>query len=239
VTETYTWSAADTAGTIDSSGLYTAGSTDGTDTVTATGDTTGESTTAAVTVITCTAVVTISPESATVQVGATQQFSATTDCDGSVTGSYTWAVTGGGSIDTDGLYTAGSAAGTDTITVTDTANQSATDTATVTVTETSISVTPSSVWRSRWVPLPALMFIEGTGTSFAFLSTTPVYTPAAAVIALPAIVWGPESMWQLILVNPAWLAGIADETPQTVTVTVGTDTDTITVELLPFILDEN
>jgi hypothetical protein len=46
-------------------------------------------------------------------------------------------------------------------------------------------------------------------------------------------------MWQLILVNPAWLSGTGETTPQEVTVTVDSDTDTISIELLPFILDEN
>jgi hypothetical protein len=238
VTETYTWSAAGTAGTISSSGVYTAGSTAGTDTVTVTGATTGESTTAAVTV--SAGEVTISPSSTTVSTGGTQQFSATTSC--SVTETYTYTIstnTSGGTI-VAGLYTAGNTVGTDTVTVTG-GTTGDTDDATVTVTAvtTGISVTPSSVWRSRWVPLPSLMFIEGTGTSFAFLSTTPAYTPAGAVIALPAMVWSATSMWQLILVNPSWLAGITDETPQTVTVTVDGVSDTITVELLPFILDEN
>jgi hypothetical protein len=237
VTETYTWSTTDTAGTVDG-GVYTAGSAAGSYTVTATGDTTGES--AAATVTVTEGEVTISPSTATVAGGGgTQQFSATTSC--SVTETYTYTIStnnSGGTI-VAGLYTAGNTLGTDTVTATgDTTGD--TDDATVTVTgvEKSISVTPSAVWRSRWVPLPSLMFIEGTSTSFAFLSTNPVYTPAGAVIALPAMVWSATSMWQLILVNPAWLSGITDETPQTVTVTVDGVSDTITVELLPFILDE-
>jgi len=46
--------------------------------------------------------------------GGMQQFSASTDCDGSVTESYTWTVSesAGGTIDRSSLYTAGSTDGT-------------------------------------------------------------------------------------------------------------------------------
>ena len=99
-----TWSAS--GGTISNSGQYTAPSTAGTYTVVATSvaDST-KSASAAITVTTTPApvAVTITPGSAAVQVGKTQQFSA------SVTGSSNTAVTwsaSGGTISASGLYTA-------------------------------------------------------------------------------------------------------------------------------------
>jgi hypothetical protein len=84
-----------------------------------------------------------------------------------------------------------------------------------------------------------MLFIDGTNTNFAMFSSSPTYTPTNAVIGLPALVLGPETIWSAIMVNPAWLAMLPDEAPQTLTVTVDGLTDTVTIELLPFILDEN
>jgi hypothetical protein len=94
----------------------------------------------------------------------------------------------------------------------------------------SLVVTPGNLLRSRWIMLPALMFIEGDETDFAFFRSNPVYEPAGAVFPLPALVLGSEFMVQPVFVNPAWLAGT--DTTQTVTVTVDEAFDTIEINML-------
>jgi Ice-binding-like len=90
--------------------------------------------------------VTISPTSATIPVGGTQQFTAVTkDGRGTTitTTTPTWSVTGGGTITNTGLFTAGATPGTSTISVTCTG---VTATATVTVNPgplATITVTPN------------------------------------------------------------------------------------------------
>jgi hypothetical protein len=69
--------------------------------------------------------ITVTPATANVAVGATEQFSADVDV--------TWTVTGTGTIDANGLYTAPAAAGTDTVTATATDGSGAVATATVVV----------------------------------------------------------------------------------------------------------
>jgi hypothetical protein len=93
--------------------------------------------------------------------------------------------------------------------------------------------------------LPGLMTLSGSGTSFALFSTTVEYTAATSafpVIALPPFIWGPEAIWQLIAINPTWLAGATGDADEilTVTVTTGTEvvSDTVTITNLPFLLDE-
>jgi len=80
--------------------------------------------------------VTINPHSKTVLPAETIQFSASEEgsCN---TPCYSWEITEAGSngstIDANGLYTAGSTTGTDTVTVTDPCNENISDTATVLV----------------------------------------------------------------------------------------------------------
>src|ERR1700694_2529738 len=89
--------------------------------------------------------VTITPTSATVPVGGTQQFTAVTK-DGrgtTIATTPTWSLVGVGSISNTGLYTAGTTAGTATVSVT---CSGVTATATVTVTPgplATITVTPN------------------------------------------------------------------------------------------------
>ena len=128
---------------------------------------------------------------------------------------------------------------TDVSTTTTTADVTTTTTAPVTTTTTvsasNITVSPDTVLRSRWIMLPAILAIQGSGTDFAMFSTKPAYSPQNALIALPALVLGPDLIWQTVLVNPAWLAGAGN---QTVTATVDGDSDDFDIKLLPFILDE-
>ena len=74
--------------------------------------------------------VSISPTSATLAVGATQQFSATVT--GSANTSVTWSATLG-SVDASGLYTAPAAAGTDTVIATSVADPTKSASASVSV----------------------------------------------------------------------------------------------------------
>ncbi len=123
---TPTWSVAAGGGTISATGLFTAGSTPGTyaNTIKATSGTI--SATATVTVTSPPpappplATITVTPNPDTTQVGATQQFTAVgRDANGNMsTFTPVWSVvSGGGSIDSTGRFTAGSAAGTFTNTV--------------------------------------------------------------------------------------------------------------------------
>jgi len=133
-TTTVTWTA--TGGTVSTTGLFTAPTTAGTYTVkaTSTADTT-KSASATVTVTAAgTVSITMTPTTATVATGGTQQFTA------SVTGSTNTAVTytaTGGTISSTGLYTAPTTAGTYTVTAKASADTTKTATSTVTVTSTS------------------------------------------------------------------------------------------------------
>lgn len=126
-----TWTA--TGGTVSTSGLYTAPTTTGTYTVKATSaaDTT-KSATATVTVTPAAGVsVAITPATATIQTGATQQFTASVT--GSTNTAVTWTATGG-TVSASGLYTAPATAGTYTVKATSAADTTKSATATVTVT---------------------------------------------------------------------------------------------------------
>ena len=148
---TFTWTVATgDSGTIDSNGVFTAGTTLGTypDTVQAT--TEGITGTASVTVTTL-ARVAVEPPSATLAPEETQAFTATgyDPYDNEIDGlSFDWAVVnGGGTIDGNGLFTAGTTAGTypDTVQAT---TEGINGTASVTVTPGAlarIDVDPLSV----------------------------------------------------------------------------------------------
>ncbi len=141
-----TWTA--TGGTISSSGLFTAGSTAGSSfTVTATSvadstkTATGRVTIQAAPVV----AVTISPTSATLQPGKTQQFTATVT--GSSNTAVTWTATGG-TISNSGLFTAGSTAGSNfTVTATSVADSTKSASASVTIQPApvvSVTISPTS-----------------------------------------------------------------------------------------------
>jgi hypothetical protein len=125
-----TWSA--TGGTISSTGLFTAGTKAGSFTVTAksAADTT-KTASATVTVNAAPVVsVTVAPPTATLQVGQTQQFTATVT--GNANTAVTWSATGG-TISTTGLFTAGNTAGSFSVTATSAADTTKSAKATVTV----------------------------------------------------------------------------------------------------------
>jgi hypothetical protein len=148
----FTWSATG-GGTIGQNGLFTAGGTAG-GPFTVTAASGGKTGTASVTVSSSTPVlttITVSPSSASVAAGGTQQFTATGYDQNHVAlnpqPAFTWSVTGGGTIGQSGLFTAGGTAG-GPFTVT-AASGGKTGTASVTVTggatpDFSLSVSPAS-----------------------------------------------------------------------------------------------
>ena len=96
-----------------------------------------------------------------------------------------------------------------------------------------------AAWKSRWVALPYLLVIEGTGTSFQAFKTTVDYDPRDAVLKLFPIVLGDNYVWDIILVMPSWFAGAGDQTV-TVTVTTGSEVveDTFLIKELSFPLEQ-
>jgi hypothetical protein len=135
-----------TAGTVTMSGLYTAPSTAGTYTVTATSA--ADSTKSASSTITVSqpaqVSISVSPYTANIQTGGQQQFTA------SVLGTSNTGVAwkaNGGTVTTSGLYTAPSTAGTYTVTATSVADSTKSASSTITVSQpaqVSISVSPGS-----------------------------------------------------------------------------------------------
>ena len=147
---TFTWSVSGGGG-ISSSGLFTAGSTAGGPfTVTAANGTVSGTASVTVTAPPVLTTITISPASATVQTGQTQQFTATgRDQFGLLVSpqpTFTWSVIGVGGISSSGLFTAGlTAGGPFAVTAT---SGAVSGTASVTVTSVppdfSLSVSPTS-----------------------------------------------------------------------------------------------
>jgi hypothetical protein len=136
------WTA--TGGTITTGGLFTAGATAGTFSVTATSaqDNT-KSASATVTIAVPVVSVSISPTSASLAPGTTKQFTATVT--GTSNTAVNWSATGG-TITTGGLYTAGATAGAFSVTATSAQDntKSASATVTIAVPPVSVSVSPTS-----------------------------------------------------------------------------------------------
>ena len=148
VSVTPTWTVSTGGGTISGAGLLTAGTAAGNYTVTATSG--SVTATASVTVTPGAATtITVTPNPANVVPGGTQQFTAVgKDAGGNtVTITPVWSVTGGGTISTTGLFTAGATTGTSTVTAaagtlsgTATVNVAAGALATLTITPNPASV---------------------------------------------------------------------------------------------------
>jgi len=117
---TPTWSVSSgSVGTITNSGLFTAGAAPGTSTVKATSGSVSGTATVTVTgaPVPTIATIAVSPDNQTIATTGTLQFSAVAkDAAGNtVPFTPTWSVSGGGTIDGAGLFTAGASAGTSTI----------------------------------------------------------------------------------------------------------------------------
>jgi hypothetical protein len=115
------WSVASGGGTIDTAGLFTAGTTAGAFAHSVTATSGSISGTASVTVLPgLLASITVSPPSSSLAIGAQQTFTAVgyDDYDNIVPITPTWlVVSGGGTVDASGVFTAGTVAGTFTNTV--------------------------------------------------------------------------------------------------------------------------
>jgi hypothetical protein len=143
----FTWSVSGGGSISSSSGLFTASTVGGPFTVTAAS--TGVNGTASVSVTAAPPVLTtikVLPASASVQNGGTQQFNATgydqNNNPMSPQPSFTWSVSGGGSISSSsGLFTASTVGGPFTVTA---ANGSISGTARVSVTDFSLTTSPTS-----------------------------------------------------------------------------------------------
>ena len=112
---------------------------------------------------------------------------------------------------------------------------SSSSTTTTTVPTSNISVSPETIPRSRWIPLPAILAIQGNGTNFEQRVSKPTYSPENALFELPALVLNSELIWQMVFVNPTLLCEQGD---QTVTVTMDGASGDFVIKLLPLILDE-
>jgi len=153
-TPSYSWSIETEIGSsIDTNGLYTAGqNTDCThylkDTITITDTANGTEATATISVKYVPCEIIIKPKDKMVLPGGTVQFTIEQDGCCKSTPKYTWEITEMGStgsvIDTNGLYTAGSTTGVDTIKVTDTRNGNATDSTTVVIKPCGLQILPVS-----------------------------------------------------------------------------------------------
>ena len=179
-----TWTVNGGIGTIDAEGLFTAAAA-GTGSVTATVDTVSDTSGEVVVTAPQLATLTVSPDTATLAEGATQQFTVTgQDAEGdpiSPLPPVTWTVNGGiGTIDADGLFTA-TAAGTGSVTAT---------AGTVSDSSGTISVTA--------IQVPVKYLIVSPETASLVQSTTQQFTVTAkdadgsTISPTPAVTWSVE-----------------------------------------------
>jgi hypothetical protein len=178
----FTWTVSG-GGTINSNGLFTAGSTAG-GPYTVTAASGGVSGTASVTVTSVPVLtsISVSPASASVAVNGTQQFTATAkDQLGNPLvpqPSFTWTVSGGGTINSNGLFTAGSTAGGPyTVTaasggVSGTASVTVTSASTFTIGETNILSIDDSGNGNLLVAQQVVLGQNATILSMSFYVTT-------------------------------------------------------------------
>jgi len=137
-----TWSVSPLGmGTVNSDGLFTASATTGAVTVTATSKANpSASAFSRVTITNSAPIVTITPLGASLATGETQQFTATVS--NTSNQNVTWTATGG-SVTSNGLYQAGSSAGTFKVTATSVADPTVSTSATVNITAIKVTVTPN------------------------------------------------------------------------------------------------
>lgn len=170
-----TWGTDDPSGSVSSSGLYTAGTTPGNYAVTATQSAISGSAAVTVNPLPTLVGITVSPSTANLVPGATQQFTATGKMSDGTTVSVTvtWTATGG-TISSTGLFTAGTTAGSYTVTAT---NGSIQGTASVSV-QVTAPAAPTAVIKS---PVQGFSVTPGTAVtldptgSFSVGSNNPWY----------------------------------------------------------------
>jgi hypothetical protein len=231
-----TWSAS--AGTISASGLFTALSTAGSVTVTATStqDTT-KSGTASVTVqssaSTITSVaVTCSPS--TIGVGATSQCNATVQGTGRFNSAVTWSASAG-TISASGLFAAPSTAGSVTVTATSTQDTTKSGTASVTVqsntsTIASVAVTcnPSTIGLSATSHCNAT--VQGTGS----YSTAVTWSASVGTISASGLFTAPSTAGSVTVT-----ATSSQDTTKSGTTTVTVQLQTPQSKHVVLVMEEN
>ncbi len=211
---TVTWSA--TGGSISSTGLYTAPSAAGSYTVTATS--TADSTksaiaTVSVTSTTPTVSVSVTPASANVQGGGTQQFTATVS--GTSNTAVTWHANVG-TINSSGVYTAPTTAGTATVTATSLADPTRSATATVQITAAAasgaagVSISPTSAT------------VAGGGT-YQFTATVTGTTNTAVQWAVGGVAGGNASVGTISSSGLYTAAACPASSSETITATSAAD----------------
>jgi hypothetical protein len=180
-----TWSS--TGGSVSSTGLYTAPSSAGTYTVTATS--VADSTKSASATVSVTAPVivsvSVSPTSASLQTGAQQLFSASVS--GTSNTGVTWSSTGG-SVSSTGLYTAPSSAGTYTVTATSVADSTKSASATVIVSQpVAISISPTSSSLVSGAQQLFTAYITGTSNTAVTWSASGGTVSSAGLYTAPSL----------------------------------------------------
>ncbi|HEV8197229.1 MAG TPA: Ig-like domain-containing protein, partial [Gemmatimonadales bacterium] len=171
-----TWKA--TSGTINTQGVYTAGNAFGTFKVIATATGASVADTVAVTISQPLATLTtlhLNPSSVSMPVGGTRQFSVTADwSDGThAVPTVTWSATGG-SIGSNGLYTAAGSTGTYSVTATSAGGVKATST---------VTVTPPTLASMNLSPVTTSLLVGQT----AQFSVTGVLSDGSATV--PSVTW--------------------------------------------------
>jgi hypothetical protein len=202
-----------TAGTITTSGLYTAPAQAGTHTVMATSVADSTKTASAQVTVTATSgsvTVSVSPQSASVSAGATAQFTATVS--GTTNTAVTWSVdnvnggnSGAGTISASGLYTAPAQAGSHTVRATSSQDSTKSASSTVTVsTAVSPTVSPASAtvapngtkqFTSNESVSWSVDGVNGGNSSIGTINASGLYTAPAAT--------GPHAITGTSTVNPS------------------------------------
>ena len=194
--------------------------------------------------------VTITPPSVTILWNEVQTFCAETTCNGEIVdGVYSWNVQGGTADTTSGdciMFTADYKDGTFNVIVEDVI-YGGRAIASVTIVEwdfwSDIRLLTGDVYRSRWLPLPALITIEGICTHFSGLTRRPEYTPeesSLSVIPLRMLLnKDTQIINQIVMIMPSILTGVGfDGESERVTVTVEGLRDYFDINMLPFPLDK-
>ena len=167
----------------------------------------------------------INPTNASIQVGGTQQFSATVT--GATDPSVTWSATGG-TVSSDGLYTAPSAIGTYAVTATSVADSTKSATATVSVTSgspaVSIAVNPGSASLQAGATQQFTAAVSGTS------NTAVTWSASGGTISASGLYTAPAAAGTYSVIATS----VADSTVSgAATVTVTAATATISVAINP------
>lgn len=158
--------------------------------------------------------VSLSPSTATVKQGATQQFTATVS--GTTNKGVTWTLvpaTGAGTVSTSGLYKAPIVAGNFKVRATSKANTSVYAEATVTVPEVTVSVSPSTVTLAQGTKQTFVATVTGAA------STGVTWTASGGTITSGGVYTAPST------------AGVYTVTAKSTTNTARTATATVTVPM--------